>query len=81
MHHVCYPVLLEHTQRGGFVAQIHLLQGIFGMMRYFFQIQQMASIGKTIEINELFDFGLVNYAMNHVGADKASPASDKKFHY
>ena len=41
----------------------------------------MARIGKAIEINELFDFGLVNYAMNHVGADKAGPASNKEFHY
>lgn len=41
----------------------------------------MTGIGKAIQVNELFDFGLINYAMNHVGADKTSSASDKELHF
>ena len=80
MHDVRDGMLLDDTQRGGFVAQIYFLENVFGMPGNFFQIREMPGVGEAIQIDELRNFRPVNDVVNQIRADKTRAAGDQQVH-
>ncbi len=52
VHDVRDGVLLDHPQRFGLVAQIHLLKNVFRMARDILQIFQTPGVSETVQIDE-----------------------------
>ena len=80
MHHVSDLVFFHDLDDARFVAQIHFFESVFGMACEFFQVNEMAGVGKAIEIDEPFDFGPVDYMMDNIRADKTGAAGDEQIH-
>jgi hypothetical protein len=66
VHHVGDVMFLHHLQRSGFIAQVYFLESIFGMVRDFFQVREMAGIGEAIQVHELGDLGTVDDVLDKV---------------
>src|ERR1035437_9636555 len=76
VHDMRNAVLLDDTQRGGLVAQIHLLKNVFLMAGNFFEVRQMSGVSEAIEIDQLRDVRLINDVMDKIRADEARAAGD-----
>ena len=70
-------VLLHDPQRRGLVAEVHLLEGVFRMLRDQFQVRQMPGVSEAIQIDELRDGRLVNDVMDQVRPDESRAAGDE----
>lgn len=77
MHHMRDGVLLHDAKHLGFVAQINLFKGVFGMLRHRFQIRQMPGIGQAVKVDQLGDLRPINDLLNKIRADEAGTAGDE----
>src|SRR5438876_5323235 len=50
------------------------------MLRNFFQIDQVAGVGKAIQVDQAVDLGPINNMMDHIRSDKSRAAGDQKIH-
>src|SRR5215469_7806309 len=81
MHYVSDSVLLDNFQHCRFIAQIHLFKCIFRIGGNLLKVNEMASVRKTIKVDELFDPWVVDNVMNHVRANESSTTGNKQIHF
>src|SRR5437762_1780438 len=69
----CFPYRM-------FVTQVHLFKYVLGMARDLFQIEEVPSIGQTIQIHQPGNLRALNDVVDEVGADEAGATGDQEIH-
>jgi hypothetical protein len=68
---------LNHLQGRRLVAQIHLLENVFGMPGNGFQIRQVTCVGQAIQINQLRHAWIGDDVLDEIRADETRTTGDK----
>jgi hypothetical protein len=62
------------------VAKINFLKDVFRMAFDTLQIDELAGVRQTVQVDQDFDFGPVDEVMDHVRSDKAGAACEEQSH-
>ena len=77
MQDMSNTVMLNYAGYRGFIAQVSVLEHVFGVSRNAIEIDRVAGVGQTIEINQSFDLRPIYDVVDQVRPDKSGSACDK----
>lgn len=77
MEDVSNAVMLDYAGYRGFIAQIGILEHIFGVSRDALKIDRVSGVGQTIEINQPLDLRPIYDVVDQVRPNKSGSACDK----